>query len=121
VNFILGELGVATHESIAVRVTGELLSEISDNNDQTRNGRGTERGSRTETSRVSVKMKSTFLNGRSFKFTIAIVPYRCIAWVIAALRGSIFGGTTGFQVPLARKKHQYVTESYCHTTDQRHD
>ena len=74
VNFLPGEPSVATHESIAVRVTGELFSDISDGHDQTWNGRGTKRGSRIETLRVSVKVKSAFLKR---VFSRKQADYRC--------------------------------------------
>jgi hypothetical protein len=78
VNFLPGEASVAAHESIAVRVTGKLLSDVSDGHDETRNGRGTKRGSRIESFRVSVKMKSAFLNGRNFRRKQVDDQYRSI-------------------------------------------
>ena len=74
VNFLPGEPSVTTHESIAVRVTSELFSNVSDGHDQARNGRGAKRGSGIETFGVSVKVKSAFLK-RSFRRKQ--VDYRC--------------------------------------------
>ena len=77
VNFLPGEPCVAAQESIAVFVSGKLLSDVSDGHDHTRNGWGTKCGPRIETFRVSVKMKSAFLKG-SFRRKYVDHQYRFI-------------------------------------------
>lgn len=67
VNFLPREPSVATQESVAIRITSELFSDIPDGHDQARNGRSTERGSRIETFRISVEVKRAFLNRKTLQ------------------------------------------------------
>ena len=87
-DFLPSKPSITTQESVTVRVSCQSFSNVSNTHDQARDRWSTERGSRVETFRVSVKVKGTFLKEsvRDGWTTAIIVAHRCIAIIFVTLR-----------------------------------